>query len=418
MTPSNYDERELECTNAPSDAVNFGLEPIQRWIEEGVWAGPKCKQTPDMAPSNSKKRTCSSPTKLDTATSASSRESKYTLVKSRRYEQLLRSVGIHMDDLHKVSATKESISLCRSLLEQRQKVPDGTLFDAELFQRVCQRVRNKTESRVIRDLLPLLVPPAEILFYKGASNLEHLTESVNERWVKSIPFVNATRPQPDYAVGLDSSAFSLEQMRKLQPSIGDLQTTSRIAATDEMLFPFLTVEVKCGNAALDAADRQNAHSAAVAVNAVVELYRMVARENELHREVLAFSISHDAESIRLYGHYAVIQRKETLFYRHIVDKFDFTRPNSTDKWIPYTFTKNIYDKFYPIHYERVCSAVNQLPMPDVFVVEPLCEQANPTPSEQGANQPSIDLHQQDDPNLEAPSAIEPLRKKARQEARR
>ena len=59
-----------------------------------------------------------------------------------------------------------------------------------------------------------------------------------------------------------------------------------------MYFPFLTCEVKCGAAALDIADRQNAHSMTLSVRAIVELFRPAGRETELHREILAFSISH------------------------------------------------------------------------------------------------------------------------------
>lgn len=42
-------------------------------------------------------------------------------------------------------------------------------------------------------------------------------------------------------------------------------------------------------AALDIADRQNAHSMALAVRAVVELFRLVKRE-EMHREIPTFSV--------------------------------------------------------------------------------------------------------------------------------
>jgi len=45
-------------------------------------------------------------------------------------------------------------------------------------------------------------------------------------------------------------------------------------ATYYMYFPFLTCEVKCGASALDIADRQNAHSMALAVRGVVELFRL------------------------------------------------------------------------------------------------------------------------------------------------
>ena len=46
-----------------------------------------------------------------------------------------------------------------------------------------------------------------------------------------------------------------------------------------------------------------------AVRGVVELYRAVKREKELHREILAFSISHDHRSVRIYGHYAIIEEE-------------------------------------------------------------------------------------------------------------
>ncbi len=102
-------------------------------------------------------------------------------------------------------------------------------------------------------------------------------------------------------------------------------------ATDEMYFPFLTSKVKCDNEALNIADRQNAHSAAVAANAVVELYRLVSRQDELNQKILTFSISHDNEAVRMYEHYALINEKDTSFYRHSIKKFDFISDNGEEK---------------------------------------------------------------------------------------
>lgn len=79
-----------------------------------------------------------------------------------------------------------------------------------------------------------------------------------------------------------------------------------------MYFPFPTCEVKCGGAALDVADRQNAHSMTYAVRDTVELYRAVKREKELHREILTFSISRDHRSVRIYGHYAIIEKDKII----------------------------------------------------------------------------------------------------------
>jgi hypothetical protein len=88
-------------------------------------------------------------------------------------------------------------------------------------------------------------------------------------------------------------------------------------------FPFLTCEIKCGAAALDVADRQNAHSMTLAVRGTVELFRLVKREKELHGEILAFLIWHDHRTVRIYGHYPVIDGKETTFYRHPIHEFSF-----------------------------------------------------------------------------------------------
>lgn len=140
-----------------------------------------------------------------------------------------------------------------------------------------------------------------------------------------------------------------------------------------MYFPFLTCEVKCGAAALDIADRQNAHSMTLAVRAIVELFRAVKREDEVNRQILAFSISHDHRSARIYGHYPVIAGKDTKYYRHPIRTFDFTELDGKDKWTAYRFTKNVYDTWMPAHFKNICSAIDQLPSDLNFDVPPLSE---------------------------------------------
>jgi hypothetical protein len=48
-------------------------------------------------------------------------------------------------------------------------------------------------------------------------------------------------------------------------------------ATAWMYFPYLIMEVKCGNERLNIADRQNAYSSGITVRQVVDLYRKVSR---------------------------------------------------------------------------------------------------------------------------------------------
>lgn len=128
-----------------------------------------------------------------------------------------------------------------------------------------------------------------------------------------------------------------------------------------MHLPFLTCEVKCGAAALDIADRQNAHSMTLAVRGIVELFRLVKREKELHRQIIAFSISHDHRTVRIYGHYPVIEKGKTTFYRHPIHEFNFSALDGGEKWTAYKFTKNIYDIWMPDHLKRIRSVIDKLP---------------------------------------------------------
>lgn len=60
---------------------------------------------------------------------------------------------------------------------------------------------------VLRDVTPLIVPSAEIVFSYGAKKLEHLIEEINVSWSKCDPLANSPIPQPDYSV--DSSPLPL-----------------------------------------------------------------------------------------------------------------------------------------------------------------------------------------------------------------
>jgi hypothetical protein len=98
---------------------------------------------------------------------------------------------------------------------------------------------------------------------------------------------------------------------------------SYFMATWQMYFLFLTCKVKCSAAALNVIDRQNAHSITLAVRGVVRLFKLTKREKELYQKILAFSISHDYQTVRIYGHYPIIDRNKTTFYRYPIKTFDF-----------------------------------------------------------------------------------------------
>lgn len=197
----------------------------------------------------------------------------------------------------------------------------------------------------------------------GATELQHLAESVNEAWSNSNPLC-CPRPQPDYSVGFGKGAFTEEQLARLRPFVGDYVAGVRspFMATWYMFFPFLTCEVKCGAGGLDTAERQNAHSVTLAVRGIIHLFRQVGREGELHRRVIAFSISHNHEVAKLHGHYAEIYSETTKYYRQTIKSVGFT--NEEDRWISYSFTKAIYAEWAPQHLRRICSVTDTLPIID------------------------------------------------------
>ncbi|KAH6699914.1 hypothetical protein BKA61DRAFT_562017 [Leptodontidium sp. MPI-SDFR-AT-0119] len=329
------------------------------------------------------------------------REAKSTPYTRPSYETVLATKGSFMDKFDG-GVGKASRDLCQTLLYTEQTYPQNSLFRDDLFDTTCRKIRNRNETMVIRDISLLIVPSAQTLATYGATNLDPLIESVNEGWNSAISFYGP-RPQPDYSVGFGRSAFTDNQLEKLKPFVGEVTDTftSYFMATWQMYLPFLTCEVKCGAAALDVADRQNAHSMTLAVRGVVELFRLVKREKELHQEILAFSISHDHSSVRIYGHYPLIDGNKTSFYRHPIHKFDFTALEGKEKWTAYQFTKNVYNIWMPTHLKRICSVIDDLP-PDLdFEVSEQSE-----PGESGLSQGLESHHLSDQTSHDAASLDE------------
>ncbi|KAF2218074.1 hypothetical protein CERZMDRAFT_31087 [Cercospora zeae-maydis SCOH1-5] len=343
---------------------------IAYWSQHHYWPSYYTRSAGDMVSLLARKRSIISRNRKSSETTTSSmpsslrpKEEQGSEYKHTRYVTQLEIIAnSYMDDSQQ-GISEQSRKHYQRLLDREPTVPKESLFQDSLFAQTFRMVRDRNEARIFRDITPLIVPSAETLAIQGATRLRDLVESVNEGWNNCIP-ISKTRPQPDYAVGFRRNAFSSTQLSRIEPIVGGLTDQSYFVATYNMYFPFLACEVKCGSAALDIADRQNAHSMTIAVRAVVELYRAVGRAHELNREILGFSISHDNETVRLYGHYAEIHQHDTKYYRHTIRKFNFTELDGKEKWTAYKFTKSIYEDWMPIHLERIRSAIDDIP-PDI-----------------------------------------------------
>jgi hypothetical protein len=252
----------------------------------------------------------------------------------------------------------EDIALCERLLSQPIEPPNSTLFEDEYITAFHDALQNRSEARLLVDLHPLIMPSAENQYIQGNQSLKDVIDGYNDPWLKTEP-IYGPKPQPDHARGLKWSTFSESQRRKLGIKPDE---KSPYTVREDMYFPYLTAEVKCGNQALDFADRQNMHSMCIALRAVVSLCQAAGCTEEVHRRILGFSISHDLGGLRIYGYYPEIDDGKVSFYR-----WDVAQPNiwvKENRWTSYQFVENLDREFLPIHTHRLMRFLEKVPDAD------------------------------------------------------
>ena len=275
---------------------------------------------------------------------------------SAAHENTLADHGVHMDELQgRLRAREESKLFCRSLLQSTYPEPQHTAFPLPEFLSVWQRVQRRNEARVYRDLTPLLVPSPELLWASGHQELEHVAEEISVEWTR-CKTLGGPRPKPDLAVGIAPSAFDEEEKAKLKNHTAFERAT---LFTDNIYFPFLLCEAKCGDEGISRADRQNIQSSSVAVNAIIQLYRAVdeIKVADLSGQILVFSVSHDNLLVKLYGHFAIIDGDKVAFYRYPVASFVLNFEESQGRKRTHDFVREIYHTFYPAHLKRIRDAL-------------------------------------------------------------
>ena len=239
-------EIEQAINPAPSHNDKAPENPIEYWLEEYQW--PKSYFEPDRMdcllarPSLRRKQSITDSDTTMTPSDQRPREKIKGYLSPGVVTILQHKEGSYMYE-SKLYITDASKELCRVLLENEQTVPSNTLSRDDISKNACQRLQSRNEAKVIQDVARLIVPSAETLATLGAETLDVLIESVDEGWNNSIPLLGS-RPQPDYAVGFERSAFTKEQLTKIDPWIGNIVTnTSWFLGTYYMYFPFLSSEV-------------------------------------------------------------------------------------------------------------------------------------------------------------------------------
>jgi hypothetical protein len=312
------------------------------------------------------------------------------------------------------------------LFGKRYETPKDTMFENNTFAYVCTRLAGRNETAVMQMIHRLIIPSAEIAVHRGHIGFRHLIDSINEPWNGSVSLgglpvqssilkplrFRLPDPQPDYSVGFKEDAFCPEQLRKLRAHIGEVYETSFFKGTSNMLFPFFTVEAKASMGCLEVAHRANAHSTAVAMRGIVELFRMVGRVKDLHRRILAFSISHNYTSALICAHYTVVseekeknKEEKITYHRHLIEDINFQVRNGERRWSTHHFVMALYDNWAPILHKFICSAIDDLPDVD-FESLPSAPQGSPVGSSLSAPLEASEGDASPSPQCETPSSSE------------
>lgn len=265
------------------------------------------------------------------------------------------------DDLTtKDLVSDESKSMCQALLGVDKFAPAYNSCSEQVYLKLFQRASKCNEERVRRDLTPLIVPSAELLYLvDGEMTLEYVREEISGDWTK-CSLLGGTQPRPDYAYGLSSATFTEEERAKLENYTNINQPTK---LTESTYFPFLLCEAKCGKKNINDADRQNIHSASIAVNAILQLCRAAAEDGaeNLSGQILVFSISHDNERVKIYGHFPLMRDGRTTFHRCYVHDYSLDGHYGRDRNTGSNFIRAVYRDFYPLHLRRIRQAIAGLP---------------------------------------------------------
>jgi len=250
-----------------------------------------------------------------------------------------------------------------AMIEELQELdwdpPSPAPFCPEVFYAVSRAARESDDARAVRELTPLLAPPAGLLRARGAPGLGLLVDMADAR-----PLSGAAEPVPpaDHTAGFRVEAFSDDQRPRLSRLGG--RAASSCAAGAVVFFPFLFCQANGGGpGGLELANLRAARDGTVAARAVATLLLAAGRGADVDRQVLAWTVSHDAERVRVWGHYALVQADTTTFHRHLVDTYDFSEDNGDECWNVFRFVRNLYAEWAPGHLERLRSALDGLPPP-------------------------------------------------------
>lgn len=325
-------------------------------------------------PKLSRKRSNAGTAKSATNSDTASQDDKSNEYESKSYPRKLASEGFYMDpignktpgpredDLHQIGVWLGERP--RKPLEQSPRQPSESRFDETHFRDTCLRINRQLEPRVVRDIGELIFPSPQFPSFPVKQD-DPLADLVSELWTKAQR-ITLKPPKPDVSVGFDPEiAFTDVQRRKFYPYLGPVTYNSQFAATEAVVFPFIACETKKAGGTVDWADNQNAHSMFIAVRSIVCLYTLLGKDTkDLHQKVLAFSVSHSNDEVRIHVYYPITKDVTRIrYHRHEIKKYFFQADNGRERWLAFRFVASVYSDWAPNHLKEICNLLDELPLP-------------------------------------------------------
>ena len=370
-TNSPIIERPEEGPGASESKEKEKNDPISYWVANHTWPDNFTESRAMSSSDNTNKRQRTvdcSPSGKDGKSRSYSQSRKDGDVPeqyTKSYEKYIFTQGLDMNYIKgRELVSPDSKAACQDLRKIECVAISPTVYSENKILQVVDLCQNANEAMVRRDVTTLILPPIKALHLTDeAKRFKDFTDQVTAQWHESWVLAGP-RPEPDLAVGFLHSAFTVSENEKLT-NYTSFENLTR--PTDEMCFPFLMFEVKCGDKGLDYADRQNMHSCSVAVKTLLRLeqkadqYREDKQFESLLGKTLVYSISHDQNDARVWGHYALVEGEKWTYYRHHIGKFDIAHEEK-DLVALHNFARNVLTVYAPKLLKRLQNAIAALPI--------------------------------------------------------
>jgi hypothetical protein len=206
------------------------------------------------------------------------------------YESRLRARKIYTE---RTTVEPSNLGEVKAALAATRDSPEPDDITAKKFRRRVQKSGN--EGGAMQALLPQLLPIIDRYW-----DSENDAFSIDQQWDRyNLPEPDVRPllkpPKPDQAFGFTPQTFPFPQ--------ASLCLKSAMSPARDIAWPYCTIEIKGRQGQLNIARLQNSLNGAVMMNNMLELKRMLGKEDELLGQIIVVTMELTTESISLCGQF-------------------------------------------------------------------------------------------------------------------